>query len=411
MSDNKVYFPIKTETACQKKWNWSTIFLNTGRTNSCHRCDTLPIDINNFDEFHNLPKKLADRQLMLEGKWPAGGCEYCQKLESTGQGSDRTYHLSIPDLTPPELLENKSAVNVTPQIVEVYLNNTCNLACVYCTEEYSTRIQSENKKFGLFDQQGVSIIPGRFVNTNEYFEKFCTWLETNIHKLKRLHLEGGETFYQREMDVIIDIIKKNPNKKLEVNVVSNLMAHKTKHFISEFKELCKTRSIGRFDLTASLDCWGPEAEYIRFGLDLKTWEENFSYAVEQKWLTLNVNMVINALSIKTTPALIEKINFYSRSRNINQQFNLVVGAKTYMHPKIFGGEMWADDFEKILLLLPDNTPVKAKQKDYMKGIWEYLKSCDKDVTMINQLYVYLDELDRRRGTNWRNLFPYLDNVV
>jgi hypothetical protein len=31
------YFPIKTATACQLKWNWSTLFLTTGTTSSCHR--------------------------------------------------------------------------------------------------------------------------------------------------------------------------------------------------------------------------------------------------------------------------------------------------------------------------------------------------------------------------------------
>ena len=27
---------------------------------------------------------------------------------------------------------------------------------------------------------------------------------------------------------------------------------------------------------------------------------------------------------------------------------------------------------------------------------------------INKLHVYLDELDRRRNTDWRSIYPYLD---
>ena len=72
------YFPIKTETACQLKWNWSTIRLYNGATSSCHRVDSDLITVDTFDSFHNTPKKLSDRQLMLDGKWPTGGCEYCQ---------------------------------------------------------------------------------------------------------------------------------------------------------------------------------------------------------------------------------------------------------------------------------------------------------------------------------------------
>ena len=30
-------FPIHTKTACQLKWNWSTVYLTTENTASCHR--------------------------------------------------------------------------------------------------------------------------------------------------------------------------------------------------------------------------------------------------------------------------------------------------------------------------------------------------------------------------------------
>jgi hypothetical protein len=48
----KKYFPIKTATACQLKWAWSTINLPKGITQSCHRVDPHPFDINSFN-FHN----------------------------------------------------------------------------------------------------------------------------------------------------------------------------------------------------------------------------------------------------------------------------------------------------------------------------------------------------------------------
>jgi len=61
-------FPIKTATACNSKWSWSTIWLTTGKTSSCHRVESIPIDPNDFSNFHNVPKKIQDRELMLEGK-------------------------------------------------------------------------------------------------------------------------------------------------------------------------------------------------------------------------------------------------------------------------------------------------------------------------------------------------------
>ena len=81
-------FPIKTATACQLKWNWSTVFLTTERTASCHRTDHHRFDTNVFD-FHNTPNKIADRQHMLAGEWPERGCNYCKDIETAGGNSDR----------------------------------------------------------------------------------------------------------------------------------------------------------------------------------------------------------------------------------------------------------------------------------------------------------------------------------
>jgi hypothetical protein len=61
-----IKFPISTKTACQSKWTWSTIYLNQLSTASCHRVNPVPFALEDFDNFHNVPKKLADRQLMLK---------------------------------------------------------------------------------------------------------------------------------------------------------------------------------------------------------------------------------------------------------------------------------------------------------------------------------------------------------
>jgi hypothetical protein len=106
------YFPINTATACQLKWNWSTIRLYDGTTSSCHRVDPDTVVPGTFDNFHNTPKKIADRKLMLNGQWPQGGCEYCKNIEDAGGSSDRMFHKSIPNMSPPELDSDEQAVHV-----------------------------------------------------------------------------------------------------------------------------------------------------------------------------------------------------------------------------------------------------------------------------------------------------------
>jgi hypothetical protein len=415
---DKKYFPIKTDTACQSKWTWSTLWLTTGTTASCHRVRHLPIPMEDFDNFHNLPEKIKDRELMLAGQWPEGGCEYCRKIEDSGGSSDRQYHLTIPNLTPPELDNNPVATAVTPQIVEVFINNVCNLSCVYCRPHNSSKIQNENIKFGDFQLGGVEINNVYRVENMDrqamYFKKFCQWLENNSSTLKQLHLLGGETFYQPELEVILDILEKGKNPDLELTIISNLMIKPAimRKYIERIKKMCMNRNIGRLALTASIDGWGPEAEYARTGLDCKVWEENFAYIVSMKWINLHINQTITALTVRSVPDLIEKINYYRKQRSISQEFSLIVGTrKEYLHPGIFGGEFWIDDFKKILELMPEQSESDQRTKLYMTGIQSQVESQQINSAQLENFQIYFDELDRRRGTDWRKIYPYLDSRI
>jgi sulfatase maturation enzyme AslB (radical SAM superfamily) len=409
-----IRFPIKTKTACQSKWTWSTIFLNQLSTASCHRVVPSPFTLEEFDQFHNLPKKIQDRKLMLEGKWPKGGCEYCQTIEEAGGFSDRQHNLGIPDLTPPELELDQSAVYVTPRIVEIFAQNTCNLACTYCNSNLSSKIEQENKKYGHFEKNGV-IIPVTTVPTtaDAYFEKFINWLKLNIKQLKRLHLLGGETFIQHDlMNAVLDIIERYPNPELQFNVFSNMNVPDNYWdlYTNRIHNLQKHGNIKYFDLTASIDCWGDEAKYARSGLNLEKFESRLSWASKQgDWLRLNVNQTITALTIRTMPELIEKIVYYGKNKHIGQYFEFYIGPQMFQHPNIFSYDMWQEDFVKIFSLMPTKTVEQQEAIVRMEGIDQYLRqSKTHDWKRIEQLKIYLDELDRRRKTDWKKVFPYLD---
>ena len=51
-------FPIKSASACLNKWTWSTIWLQSGTTASCHRIIPEEFDVKDFDNFHNTSEKI-----------------------------------------------------------------------------------------------------------------------------------------------------------------------------------------------------------------------------------------------------------------------------------------------------------------------------------------------------------------
>jgi organic radical activating enzyme len=412
------YFPIQTETACQLKWTWSTIHLFDGSTNSCHRVGATIINPENFDTFHNTPKKLLDRSLMLKGEWPSGGCEYCKNIEDSGGQSDRQFQRQIPNLTPPELDTDPTAINVTPRILEVYLDNVCNMSCIYCWDGFSSKIQQENTTFGEFESNGIEI-KNRAIKHSKHAEltqAFWNWMEKNSTSLRRFHVLGGEPFYQSEFDHCIEFLETHHNPDLEFNIVTNLKVSTSRleKFVKRIKNLVVSRRIKRFDLTASIDCWGDEQEYIRYGIDMEKWQQNFDYIVKQKWITLNINQTITGLGIKSTASLIKYINQHRKTRPIGHYFMACVN-RSQLYPGIFGAGFFDADFKNILSEMPNDTWQHTHAYNMMLGLQSEFDSHQRNDTELSKLHTFLNEIDRRRNLDWKKTFPWLvkelENVV
>jgi hypothetical protein len=414
-------FPIKTETSCLLKWAWSTIYLGQGTTSSCHRTDQSPIDPNNFASFHNHPDKLAARRLMLNGEWPQAGCQYCEKIESAGGMSDRQYQLSETrnmDHIPTELFTDPTAIEVVPTILEIYFNNTCNMSCVYCGPKFSSKWEEENRRFGEFKQGNVHF--GWITEVNANYDRmladFWRYLEENdrYKAIRYYQILGGEPFFQKEFDTSIEFWENHPNPDVAFNIITNLKVppKKFRAYIDRFENMVNEGKLSRLQITGSLDAWGPQEEYVRWGLDLTEWEENFTYCLDKPWIVLSINSAITSLTIKTLPELITRINAWEAQRpDQGIYFGFMSATNPYeLVPDIFGSGVFEEDFERILAVMPETSDRHRTSKEHMKGIMQQITTAARDPGRIADLIVYLTELDRRRGTDWRSLFPWLDQT-
>lgn len=393
-------FPIETATACQLKWTWSTLYLTTDNTASCHRTNHHKFDTAAFD-FHNTPVKLADRRRMLNGQWPEAGCNYCRDIESAGGQSDRITNLDFPGIyAPPELDTDPSAVHVTPRMLEVYFDNTCNLKCLYCGPYFSSLWDAENVKHGLtpFNKS-----PRIEQNKARLFE----WLKQNRHHLTVFNILGGEPLFQPELEQCLDLFEQYPAPELKLQIFTNLNA-KLKYvqkIVTRVKDLIDRGCLREFEVTASLDCWGDPQEYVRYPLDLSVWESNFEYLLAQPWINLIINSTITPLTVKTLPDLLDKINHWSRVRKVYHYQNSVNGP-SHMFIDIFG-DIFLADFEAALALKPESTPEEAASKRYLQGIAAQSASKAPNTKEIVKLFNFLNTMDQRRNTNWPKTFPWL----
>ena len=402
-------FPIKTATACQLKWTWSTVYLTTENTASCHRTDHHKFDTEQFD-FHNTPKKLNDRQRMLEGLWPTSGCNYCQDIEAAGGQSDRITNLDFSGIhTPLELDHDRQAIRVSPRILEVYFDNTCNLKCLYCGPHFSSLWAAENQQFGSFKNNGqdmlLPFVKSKNIESNK--QKLFAWLKQHAHTLTVFNILGGEPLYQKELDECLELFKSYPAPELKLQIFTNLNAKldHVKNTVNKVQKLIDQNKLKEFEVTASLDCWGPAQEYVRYPLKLSVWESNFEYLVSQPWINLIINSTVTPMTVKTLPKLLTKINQWGHGRDIYHYQNSV-NSPSYMFIDIFG-DIFKQDFEKALALKPSQFAEQISSKNYLAGIAKQSQHKGPNILEIQKLHSFLNEMDRRRNTNWRATFPWL----
>ena len=423
----KKVFPIQSKTACLLKWAWSTVFISTQKTSSCHRVDQDDITLENFESFHNTPQKILAREKMQRGEWPEAGCQYCKKIEDAGGLSDRQVHLTGMHYDIPKELNDDSKANiVSPTILEVYFSNLCNMGCLYCGSHFSSLWEAENNKFGSFNKKGIyletseDLISSNSSSNSESYnnlvDKFFNWLENNYKSITTLHILGGEPFYQSELDRCIDFYDTHPNPNLKFCIISNLKVS-PKKFHATIDKLLKLKSeskIAGVHITGSLDCWGKEAEYIRHGLDLNEYATNIEYLLDKE-IVVCVNSAITSLSIKAMPDYIDKINYWNSIRVKYDPNPVKLIYWTFMTvqphiplcPEIFPEDFFKEDFDKIINLMPTDSEFQIQSKEHMIGISKQIASLPKNQEKIDTLKIYLDEIDRRRNKNWREFFPWL----
>ena len=404
-------FPIQTATACQLKWSHSTVFLTKNETSSCHRVEGNTIVGDNFD-FHNTPEKISDREKMLRGEWPGRGCEHCKLIEESGGTSDRMLHLNFPGLgAPPEVAAGDlTATKVTPRWLEIYFSNLCNLSCLYCGDHFSSSWESENKKFGH-----IKTVMGEGVATTNYGKtadnlnaKMFAWLEENVHHLYNLMILGGEPFTQPQSDQLLDFLETRENPNLTLTFFSNLSVdhERMKKRFQRMQHLKDTGKLAEIHIIGSIDCWGAEAEYVRYGLDLEKFEKNFEYLVNETNVRLGINAAWTSLTTFSMPDLIQKVNSWStHKRPVFFSLMQAAGGR-YIHPEIFGPEVLDWGYRQALdLFETQGNNVKEGYKTYLDGIAKKIQNSVADVDAQKNLHRYLTTLDKRRNTDYRITFP------
>jgi uncharacterized Fe-S cluster-containing radical SAM superfamily protein len=263
---------------------WQGLMYNfDGKVKNCIRSvDTQPIgDIKDQPiEQIVLGQENVNRQTKIVQHQPVVSCQTCYDLEHDKKGfdiiSDRVFYIRELKDTPTDLYQANQFDLAT---IDVRWTNLCNLACVYCGPEFSSRWANE-----------LSIQTAQ--PTSQQQQAFKQYIFDHVSQLKHVYLAGGEPLLMKEnLDLLQNL---NPGVSLRIN--TNL----TKTDTQVFETICKFENV---HWTVSLETLSDEFEYIRFGHRWQDFMENLKtirslnhkISFNMLWFLLNYDSVFDCV--------------------------------------------------------------------------------------------------------------------
>jgi len=310
---------------CLAKFTQVTMHLGTGMTHACHHPSPHKIPL---DEITNNPAALFNtkhlkraRKEMLEGQKPKE-CDYCWRIEDSGNMSDRMYKS-----LEPWALDNHDTIqssnpdeDIYPTYLEVDFSNVCNFMCTYCGPEYSSKWVENLKQHGpvkLLENtkhvqwshgwQDLDKLTYRNNEFNPYLDAFWKWFPEAYKKLKVYRITGGEPLLSKETFRSIDWFIENPNPEIDFSINSNLCVPDKlwDQFVEKITKLASGNYVKKFTLFTSVDGWGKQAEYARPGLDFELFKKRYEQILSLGNIRAVIMCTFNIFSITSIQKLLE----------------------------------------------------------------------------------------------------------
>lgn len=176
-----------------------------------------PSDIINSEGF----KK--HRKEMMEGTWSAG-CHLCKDVEAAKAGS--SMRMDYPVDTSNYNAETGEINFAAVKHIELRFSNACNMACLHCSDVYSSGWMSKLKYYTA-DQEdrdhGLIQLTRRMHRASEFdtlsidldidsMAQIVNDINANFPNIEKVDFAGGEVLYQKQFFPCLELLAKHPNK-------------------------------------------------------------------------------------------------------------------------------------------------------------------------------------------------------
>ena len=269
------------QTQCNLKGTQKLFFIQLNQAASC--CisypEQLPADMSTLLDKWQLEHEQLSQGITVQN------CSVCWKDQAQGHTSRRQQH-----------------GHISTNQIEVWLNNSCNQMCSYCSPKFSSTWQQNIIDHGSFENISSTAksnlnIPSIVTDTQPWIEKIGEYLQSQPPNSVVLKLLGGEPLMQyKNLQKLIDLCKVSV-AQLIINTNLNPPHPRFLHWLLENVPQHKLM------FHVSLDATPAYNHVPRAGFDLNRFESNLKL-LQEKNIPFSMLSVISVLSVFDLPEFI-----------------------------------------------------------------------------------------------------------
>ena len=386
-----------SNTFCARSWNSYLVDLTYSKYKMC--CKTPWLDMVSGEDWFN-SDQIKERRYALLNSVKHSDCNSCWIEEQAGLKSFRSKLQR-------EIFTDVYTVPNDKTVIEIKVDNICNLSCRYCGPSDSSiwAERLENKSYNK-----IASNQAKKNNDKEVlFEQFIAWFKTEVQNCEILIFTGGEPTISPEFYRILDTIELN-NLAITINTNLNTLPAYMVKFEKALKKLAKNNTVR---LRVSLDGAGAQTEWQRQGSDFKLMTENY-LRLGKLPIDFVIAPTVTMLTLESLPNLaqflVDTCGQFVKKPTINN----IVGFVNY--PLEFDPKEWMSSYKDEIRTFIDicQTKMLIPTFGYEQHFSKWLELPDvlPSVETVTNTLNYLNNHQAKwGGDDWKLIYPKTYRII
>lgn len=286
----------KSSKSCDLKGRQKLFLLQQHSAASCCRADAQSLD--QFVDIDQLLNHWDQERQELDKGVEVSSCRYCWQQEDNGQ-------LSYRQMPKP----------ATTNWVEIWVDNSCNQMCSYCSPKFSSLWENNVRQHGTFEKishtskQNQSIHIHNVIDT-QWLDKIFDYIRNQPVNSVTVNILGGEPLMQiRQLEKLVNL---NIDNVFQLRITTNLNPPNNKFLVWLLQKIPAHRLFFHISIDAT-----PEFNHVpRAGFDAAKFLTNLD-------LVRRAGVQYNFLSVASVLNIFDIANMVSWCRSENHPLQIL----------------------------------------------------------------------------------------